>query len=201
MVEYAAPAGSRQMDTGLTVNDIIQDSRLTHVRELKAEIVRLKAELAAADSACREWESHFALALAAAHDADNLPPGGSILAIDGWNVVFNSRFKHDGDAHEGKRRLIDAVRAYARAHAEVFVWLVFDGCDENAAVEGNCRVSYTGGDGEHRADRLMTDYVRMMHLTGRKAAVTVVTNDKSFGKAVCSLGAEVRTVKEFVDGI
>ena len=201
MIEYAAPAADRQMDAGLTVNDIMQDSRLTHVRELKTEVARLKAELASANAACREWENHFALALAAARDADNLPSGGAILAIDGWNVVFNSRFKADGDAHEGKRRLIEAVQAYAHAHPAVFTWLVFDGSEENAEEAGSFRVSYTGGTGEHRADRLITDYVRMMRLAGRRASVTVVTNDKSFGRAACLLGAEVRTVKEFVDEI
>jgi len=93
------------------------------------------------------------------------------------------------------------VRKYATAHVVDFIWLVFDGSEANATAEGNLRISYTGGDGEQRTDRLVTDYVRLMRLTGRKAHVTVVTNDKKFGKAVSSLGVEVQAVKEFVDGI
>lgn len=185
----------------MTTNDIVISARTAHVRELKAEISHLKTELAAAQAASAEWEKHFALALAAARDADLLPPSGMIIVLDGWNIVFNSRFKGEGDAHLGKQRLIDAVRTYARAHPTVFAWLVFDGDEDNAVSDGNCRVSYTGGAGEHRADRLVTDYVRLMRLTGRQADVSVVTNDKSFGKTVHALGAAVRAVKEFVDEI
>ena len=50
----------------MTSNDIFQDARVAHVRELKAEVARLKAELAAAQEACATWEHHFALALAVA---------------------------------------------------------------------------------------------------------------------------------------
>ena len=185
----------------LTANDIIQDSRLTRVRELRDEVARLKAELAAAQASCAEWEHHFTLALAAAMDADKLPSGGTMLVLDGWNIVFNSKFNVEDDAHLGKQNLIDAVRKYAAAHATDFIWLVFDGSEANATVEGNLRINYTGGDGEQRTDRLVTDYVRLMRLTGRKAPVTVVTNDKKFGKTVSSLGVEVQAVKEFVDGI
>ena len=185
----------------LTANDIIRDSRLVHVRELKAEVARLKAELAVARSCCAEWESHFSLALAAACDADRIGTGNAIVVIDGWNVVLNSGFKGEGDAHLGKQRLMDAARAFAQAHPGTFVWLVFDGDDENAECGGSFRVSYTGGTGEHRADRLVVDYVRMMRLTGRTARLKVITNDKDFGKKVRDLGADVASVKEFVDGL
>ena len=179
----------------------MQDSRLTRVRELRAEVARLKAELATAQTACAIWERHFAVALAAALDAEKLPPNGTILALDGWNIVFNSKFKAAGDAHLGKQKLIDAVRKYAQEHASDFIWLVFDGSEANATADGNFRLCYTGGDGEQRTDRLVTDYVRLMRLTGRQTPIAVVTNDKNFGKTVRSLGANVLTVKEFVDGL
>ena len=83
----------------MTSNDIVRDARIAHVRELKAEVARLKAELAAAQQACATWEHHFALALAAARDVDRLPNGGTMLILDGWNIVFNSKFKGEGDAH------------------------------------------------------------------------------------------------------
>ena len=185
----------------MNANDIIQDSRVAHVRELKAEVARLKAELAAAQVSCATWEHHFTVALAAALDADKLSPGGTILALDGWNIVFNSRFKAGDDAHLGKQNLIDAVRKYAQEHVSDFIWLVFDGNEANAMADGNFRLSYTGGDGEQRTDRLVTDYVRLMRLTGRQTPVTVVTNDKNFSKTVRSLGANVLTVREFVDGL
>ncbi len=185
----------------MTANDIIKDARVARVRELKAEIASLKAELAAAQAQCAAWESHFAVALAAAMDADRIKDGGGILILDGWNIVFNSKFKGEGDLHLGKQRLIDAVRAYAAAHGGDFVWLVFDGTEENASAEGNLRVSYTGGTGAQRADRLITDYVRLMRITGRGAPVTAVTYDKDLGKSLRALDVEVRSVKEFTDGI
>ena len=74
----------------MTVNDIVKDARVAHVRELKAEIASLKASLAAAQAACAAWESHFALALAAARDAARLPDGGDVLILDGWNIVYNA---------------------------------------------------------------------------------------------------------------
>ena len=184
----------------MTSNDIVRDARIQHVRELKAEVARLKAELAAAQQACATWEHHFALALAAARDADRLPSGGVLLILDGWNIVFNSKFKGEGDAHLGKQRLIDAARAYASQHPNEFVWLVFDGADANAACDGNFRVSYTGGEGEQRADHLIIDYLRLLRLEGRPVSATVVTNDKTFGRKAAELGAAVRPVKEFADG-
>ena len=185
----------------MTVNEIIKDTRVAHVRELKAEVARLKAELAAAQTACTAWEKHFAVALAAAHDAERLPANGTILILDGWNIVFNSKFKVPDDPHAGKQRLIDAMRTYSQSHASEFVWLVFDGAEENASVDGGLRISYTGGDGTQRADRLITDYVRLMRFTRQSAPMAVVTNDKAFGNGVRALGAEVKGVKEFTDGL
>ena len=189
------------MRDAMTSNDIFNDARVARVRELKDEVARLKAELAAAQQACAMWSIHFATALAAARDVDRLPPGGVLRVLDGWNIVFNSKFKGEGDAHLGKQRLIDAVRAYAPQHPNEFVWLVFDGADANADAEGNFRVSYTGGEGEQRADRFVTDYLRLLRLEGRHVPVTVVTNDKTFGRKAVELGATIQPVREFTDGI
>ena len=67
---------------------------------------------------------------------------------------------------------------------------------ESGSAEGRLRVSYTGGTGAHRADRLVCDYLRMRRYGGQKGRVVVVTNDKDFGKEAERLGAEVRRVKE-----
>ena len=176
----------------VTASDILQDTRVRHVRELKAEVARLKAELAAAQAANAQWEHHFALTVLAARDADRLPSEGRILALDGWNIVFNTRFK------DHKREFVAFVRDYAAAHAADFVWLVFDGDDAQAHEDGNLRISYTGGRGAHRADRLITDYVRLQRLVGRAGRVTVVTGDKDFRQQVAQLGATVVAAHDFV---
>ncbi|MBR4654901.1 MAG: NYN domain-containing protein [Kiritimatiellae bacterium] len=184
----------------VTVTDIIKDERVAHVRELKAEVARLKAERDEARAALASLESHFALALAAARDADRLPPGGTILMLDGWNIVFNSKFRED-DAHAAKQHFIEAVRSYALAHPDDFTWLIFDGPEENSSAEGGFRLSYTGGDGEQRADRLIIDYLHQLRILGSKIAATIVTNDKALAKKAAAYGAAVRAVKEFADGL
>lgn len=178
----------------MTVSDIINDTRVAHVRELKAEIARLKADLATAQNANAEWEHHFALALLAARDADRLPAEGRLFAIDGWNIVFNAT----GELHHDKAALIARLHSWAQVHPNDFLWLVFDGNDENAAEEANLRVSYTGGTGPHRADRLIVDFARMLKLTGRAPRLVVVTGDKDFRAQAKALGAEVQDPRDFL---
>ena len=71
------------------------------------------------------------------------------------------------------------------------MWLVFDGNDAAAEAGDRWRISYTGGKGSHRADRMICDFVRMIGLAGLKADVTVMTNDRDFRKEVQAAGANV----------
>ncbi len=160
-------------------NDVIRDARVEHVRELKAEIARLKAGLSAATDELGEWRAHFDLALLAAADAAKVPPGGRIVIVDGCNLLFNE-FRRD------KAALLAAAGAVEAG----FVWVVFDGPRENSRAEGRMRVSYTGGTGTQRADRLVTDYVRMLRRAGDTHEVVVVTGDRDFRKAVEKEGAK-----------
>ena len=159
-------------------NDVIRDARVEHVRELKAEIARLKAELSSANDELRALRAHFDLALLAAADAAAVPSGGRIVVVDGCNLLFNV-FHRDRAALLAAAAKIDAG----------FVWVVFDGPVENVSVEGRMRVSYTGGTGTQRADRLVTDYIRMLRLAGVRCEVVLVTGDREFGKAAEKEGA------------
>ena len=171
----------------MTTNDIIRDSRVAHVRTLKAELARVTAARDAARQQVAAWEHHFALAVLAARDHDRLTGDGRIWALDGWNIVFNT----PGPLHRDKAAFLDAVRVWAAAHPHDRVWVVFDGADACAMEEANVRISYTGGTGAHRADRLIADYARMLALIGRAGRLTVVTGDKDFAAAVRAHGAEV----------
>ena len=162
-------------------NDVINDARVAHVRELKAEIARLRAELSAATNELGEWRAHFDLAVLAASDAASVPPGGRIVVVDGCNLLFN------GYNRDKAALLADAARIDAG-----FVWVVFDGPRENARVEGRMRVSYTGGTGTQRADRLIVDYLRMLRRSGDAHEVVVVTKDIDFRKAAEKEGATCR---------
>lgn len=162
-------------------NDVINDARVARVRELKAEIARLRADLSAATNELGEWRAHFDLAVLAAADAARVPPDERIVVVDGCNLLFN-----------GYNRDRDALLADAAGIDAGFVWVVFDGPRENACVKGRMRVSYTGGTGTQRADRLIVDYLRMLRRAGDTHEVVVVTRDRDFRKAAEKEGAKCR---------
>ena len=166
----------------MSAQDLIMGSRVAHVKELRAEIEKLKAENAALRDERDSLRAHFDLALLAAMDLK----GGEPLEIwDGWNLILGAK-------KEAKDRA-DLI-AQAKASGKR-VWIVFDGHDENVHLPGaNVRVSYTGGQGEHRADKFITDFVRMAAYLGFADRVSVRTNDRDFRKAVGRLlGAVLRT--------
>ena len=159
----------------MSAQDVIMGSRVAHVRELKTEIEKLKAENAALRDERDSLKAHFDLALLAAMD---LKDGEPLEIWDGWNLIL-------GAQKEAKDR--DALIAQAKASGKR-VWIVLDGPDENVHLLGaNVRVSYTGGQGEHRADKFITDFVRMAKYLGLADRVSVRTNDKDFRKAVARL--------------
>ena len=173
----------------------MQDSHLTRMRALKDENARLKDELA---RACQERDSlrqHFALALLAARDAERLPPGGTLLIVDGWNAILGSENVRINGETGWREQLNDIVAKRLEKNPNDLAWIVFDGHDVNGATEGRMRTSYTGGTGAHRADRLVCDYLRMRKYAGANGSVTVVTNDKDFRKEAERLGATVLEVK------
>jgi len=149
-------------------------SRVAHVRELKAEIERLKAENVALRGERDALKTHFDLALLAALDLQN---GEPLEIWDGWNLILGSK----KEAHD-RADLICQAKASGKR-----VWIVFDGHDENVREDGLVRISYTGGEGEHRADRFICDFVRMAAYLGLSDRVSVRTNDKDFLKDVCRL--------------
>ena len=161
----------------MSAQDVIMGSRVARVRELKSEIERLKAENAALRDERDSLKAHFDLALLAATD---LKDGSPLEIWDGWNLVLGAK-------KEAKDRA--ALIAQATASGKR-VWIVFDGHDENVHLLGaNVRVSYTGGTGEHRADKLIVDFVRMAKYLGLADRVTVRTNDKDFLKSLDRLKA------------
>ena len=161
----------------MSAQDVIMGSRVAHVRELRAEIEKLKAENAALRDERDSLKAHFDLALLAATD---LRSGEPLEIWDGWNLILGA-----------KKEARDRADLIARAQASGRrVWIVFDGHDENVHLPGaNVRVSYTGGTGEHRADKFIVDFVRMAKYLGLADKVSVRTNDKDFLKTVQRLCA------------
>ena len=155
----------------MSAQDIIRSAQLTHVRELQTALTRAAAKNAALRDELDSLKAHFDLALLAAMDLKGSEP---LEIWDGWNLIL-------GAQKEAKDRA-DLI-AQAKASGKR-VWIVFDGHDENVKLDGKVRVSYTGGQGEHRADKFIIDFVRMAAYLGLADKVSVRTNDKDFRKAV-----------------
>ncbi len=187
----------------MTANDIFQDSRVVRVRELKAENARLNEELARTRAERDGLRSHFALALAAALDAARIPAGGRLAIIDGWNALLGSASiltpeERRADPPAKRDRLCAIARSWLDAHPRDIAWIVFDGARADGHVDGRLRVSFTGGTGAHRADRMICDYLRMCRLSGAAHEVRVFTEDADFKRDAASLGADVRPVGELL---
>lgn len=183
----------------MTVNDIIQDTRVVHMRELKAEAARLSAELSNARAELASLREHFDLALLAARDAERIPDGATFWIIDGWNVLLGSEsILAAAEKRLPRNEKVGILRARTRAmlaedaHAQDRVWIVLDGPRPGGEEEDRIRVSWTGGSGAHRADRFICDFLRMRRFAGAQEKVAVVTDDKDFKREAARLGAEVR---------
>ncbi|MGN0855040.1 MAG: hypothetical protein ACI4R9_05935 [Kiritimatiellia bacterium] len=162
--------------------DIICGARVVHLRELKTEIGKLKADNARLREENAALANHFDLALLAAEDLRTLPEGGRMVILDGWNLILGAQ----KEAHTPDE-LIAQAKAYLAGHPSDRMWIVFDGPRENAFNEGRLRVSYTGGAGAHRADRFIIDFIRMARYRGDLSKLEVRTHDKDFRKALSRL--------------
>lgn len=155
----------------MNAQDIIIGSRAVKVRELKAQIEGLTAENRRLQAENNSLKSHFGLALQAALE---LKDGEPLEIWDGWNLILGAR-KEARDRED----LVAKARASGKR-----VWIVLDGPEESVQILDKVRVSYTGGTGAHRADRLICDFVRMAAYLGLSSRLSVRTNDKDFAATV-----------------
>ena len=165
---------------------------MVRISALKDEVARLKAALARVREERDSLRQHFALALLAAQDAERIGPDGTLLIVDGWNAILGS--ENIGGQRD---RLTQLARNWLAVHPADRAWIVFDGPEANGTSVDRLRVSYTGGTGAHRADRLVCDYLRMRRYAGASGNVTVVTNDKDFRKEAERLGAAAKGIGEW----
>ena len=179
----------------MNAQGIMMDSRVAHVRELKAEISRLREENSKLSRERDELLAHFDLALLAAADLAAVPPGGKFVIYDGWNLVLGAgRTARTTEELEGSVRRELAENPLDRA------WIVYDGPVENAKTEERLRIGYTGGTGAQRADRLICDFIRMARFAGRPAKIELRTNDKKLAREAERLLAEPRNALAYCSG-
>lgn len=128
----------------------------------------------------------------------------AVLLLDGHNVLFGmpSRYNpatgHSMKESEKRNALIKDVRRLVEKTPSLRAWLVFDGKDTAANSESlNLRIMYSGGDGMHRADRVLLDALRFFKSSDPLLPVVLVSNDKDLRKAARKAGAEVMAVLDF----
>lgn len=171
----------------MNAQDVMLGARVAHVRELRAELAKAKAENARLHDENAALKAHFDFALLAAAELRDLPPGGRMEIWDGWNLVL-------GAQRVAKDRAELVAQATARLAQDgcegLRIWIVFDGPDEKVSLAGRLRVSYTGGTGAHRADRLVIAFVRMAAYLGLADRLAVRTCDKDFARTVRRLVKE-----------
>lgn len=188
----------------MTANFIIDSARIAHLRELNAELAKTKARLREIEQERDSLTSHFDVALVALQDFRLLADGEPFRIIDGWNVILRNRnvaklgssdvskLKSEFLKGRGAERPVDAIPEKECDSTPVREWIVFDGSEENSYRVGERRVTYTGGVGMHRADRLILDYIHAARLLGLDTSrINVETADRDLAKKIVALGAIV----------
>ena len=128
---------------------------------------------------------------------------GAVLLVDGHNIFFALQGKYAAPAgpvvpdREKRARFVADVTRVAHARPTCRAWVVFDGpypCEESPAP--NVRVVYSGGAGEHRADKIVADTARFLRQSEPGVPVIVATNDNALRGEVQKIGALAMTAAE-----
>ena len=194
MVQYAA----------MKSNDIIADARVMRLKELKLSLADVKARLAKMEAERDVLSAHFSLGLAALRDFERLPEGAVLRIVDGWNAILRfrnvsklsaddiSRLKKEYLAGLGVTPPSDADDSvHPESLPPVATWIIFDGKVANSYRCGEYRVTYTGGTGAHRADRMILDFVNAARILGLDVSrITVETSDRDLVRHVLAAGAK-----------
>ena len=191
----------------MTANTIIEDARVARVRELKTALAETKAQLAQVEADRNALLAHLDLALVALHDFEQLGEEGQLHIIDGWNAILRHRNVSKLTSENVSKLKADYLASLGivpqqdqsgkSADSLTTNWIVFDGSEENSYQSGTYRVTYTGGTGPHRADRLILDYVHAARILGLDTSrIMVDTADKALAKKLDTLGAHVFSPNE-----
>jgi len=119
----------------------------------------------------------------------------AVLLIDGHNVLFGLQGRYmppQGAAvptAAARDRLVQDIVRLTGDRPTCRAWIVFDGPSRSeSTAASNVRVTYSGGEGEHRADTALLDNVRFFKGTSG-IPVILVSNDMSLCTETRRLGA------------
>ena len=127
----------------------------------------------------------------------------AMLLVDGHNALFGLPTRYNpqrgSSASEGDKRnklATDIIRITAPNPA-VRVWIVFDGPQRmDTQASPNVRVTYSGGEGEHRADAVLLDNIKFFRAADPTMAVLLVSNDSDLCKEAARQGAQIVPVMD-----
>lgn len=172
----------------MNIQPTIIASRLAAIKMMRDENTRLKVENARLKAENEMLNSHFDFALTAAADLSALEEGGRFLILDGWNILLGDdkvRWRKElgefgvfWQSCGSMKLLCEKIESFLAGHPKDYIWLLMDGERENVVVKNRYRISYTGGIGPQRADRMIVDFVRMAHFRDDPKKIVVVTGDK-----------------------
>jgi len=129
----------------------------------------------------------------------------TLWLVDGYNTLCGlaSRYNRPTgnpviDSKERRRFATDIARMFEHRPA-VRVSIVFDApTHSEVAVSPNVRIIYSGGTGEHRADKVLVDALRFYHgEEGPQPPCVLVSDDAKLRDAASRLGATLLTAKQF----
>lgn len=128
----------------------------------------------------------------------------AILLLDGHNVLFGLQARYmppRGTASPDKKKrqsLVDDVVRITRPNPALRAVVHFDGhTRSDADPSANVRVTYSGGEGEHRADKVIIDQIRFLKSAYPDTDVLLVSNDNDLCKDARKLGAQDLAVLDF----
>ena len=208
-----------EVEGEVTANSVIEEARVARVRELKTALAEAKERLVRVEKERDSLLAHFDLALVALHDFEQLGEGAQLQIIDGWNAILRHRNVSKLTSEEISKLKTDYLASLGivpqpsaptsqpstsgsqlstlNSQPSTRAWIVFDGSEENSYRSGAYRVTYTGGTGPHRADRLILDYVHAVRILGLDTSrIMVDTADKTLAKKLIALGAQVFSPNE-----
>ncbi|MFA7172210.1 MAG: hypothetical protein WC340_02140 [Kiritimatiellia bacterium] len=128
----------------------------------------------------------------------------AILLLDGHNIIFGlparympQRGKAVTDAQK-RQNLVDDLIRITSPNPALRVILLFDGPTRSDSTPApNVSVTYSGGEGEHRADRVIIDKIRFLKTAYPDANLLLVSNDNDLCREARRLGAQNLSVLDF----
>jgi len=127
-----------------------------------------------------------------------------IWVLDGHNVLFglDDLFGYDAKSgapgQEARDCLIAAMKSFVEEAPKCQVTVFFDSPEHGEhKVSKNVKVVFSGGSGEHRADRAILSYLEYVCREMSAMPRVLVTNDRDLAQQARKLSADIMRLEEF----